>query len=65
MHAVVLHVFPKQKGVIPLFLGLNHIVVGVAIQIQRVVVVGHIQIQIGTVKFFVDLVVEQVNDFLI
>ena len=38
---------------------LNHIVVGIAVQIHRIVEIGDIQIEICAVEFLVDLLVEQ------
>ena len=47
---------------IPLLLGLDHVVVGIAVQIQFIIMVGNIQIQVGTVEFLVDLIIQKCCD---
>ena len=44
LQTVILHVFHKEQGVIPLLLSLDHVVVGIAVQIQLVIIVCNIQI---------------------
>ena len=64
LQADLLHIFQEQHGMIPLFLSLDQIIIGKAVQIQIVVVVGHIQIKVCAVKFFINLLIQQFGDLL-
>ncbi len=63
--AVVLEVLQEEHGMVPLLLGLNLVPVGKAIQTNLVIVQGKVQVQVGGIELLVDLIVEQLRNFLI
>ena len=65
LSAVVLEILHHQHGVIPLFLRLDLVPVGKAIQALLLIVDGEIQVQIGRIKLLVDLLVEQLRDLCV
>ena len=62
-HIIVLQILHHQQGMIHLFLRLDLIPVRKAVQRLVLVEVCEIQIEIGRVKFFVDLCVQQISNF--
>ena len=59
LQAVILHILHKEQSVVALFLGLDHVVVGVTVQIVLIIIVCDIQIKICAVEFFIDLLVKE------
>ena len=62
---VVLHVLVDEHGMVALLLGLNHVPVGEAAEAALVEVVVHVEVQVGAVELFIDLLVEQVGYFFV
>ena len=62
---VVLHVLDEEHGVVAFFLCLDIIPVGETVEILVGVPVGDVEIELGAVKFFVDLLIEKLCNFLV
>ena len=62
---MVLEVLEHEHGVIPLLLGLYLVPVGEAVQALVLKEGGELQIEIGGVELLVDLLVEQLCNFLV
>ena len=61
--AVVVHVVAEDKGMVALFLRLDHVVVGVALKTGLLVIIGKRKVQVSAVEFCVYLLVYQLCDF--
>ena len=55
----------EEHGVIHLFLGLDFIPVGKAVQPLVIIKIGNVQVEIGGIEFLVDLLIQQLGNSLI